>query len=375
MAPPQPNFAINAQFAEIQSGMGHQLGAPFELQIPAYNYMQGHFYGQIREPNHPQPGYYQPMAGPSRLAAEPVNNGVMRDFNAELEESFRRRHSERVRQRGIQQPRTTIENPPQLPPQAIGQRPNEGVYTAHAALRNQRDRDLANQNNVELQAFEAQQQHRSQHFAAENNAEYAAHVQAQQQIQTAIIQQAHAVAIQQAARRLPPGRDIYQEPESRHSVGHMNYACSHCGALHFLGEKLANSSVFNPAFGGCCLEGQISLPMPSMPPQPLQDLMNGKDPRSHRFLEHIRQYNSAFAFTSTAVNMNQQVLNTSGPYAFIIHGELHHFMGSLLPEEGSSPRYAQLYIHDPHAALCARNANNRNLLNPGIMNDLQDMLL
>ena len=259
------------------------------------------------------------------------------------------------------------------------------VYTAHAAVRNQRAQLQAEQNEAELRAFEVNQQLQSQNQNAAFQAEYAAHMATQQHMQAVAIQQAHAAAIQQAQnaaiqpvqrpRILPLGRRSYQEPDSRHSIGRMEYTCPHCLALHFLDEKLTKSSINNPLFGVCCLQGQVSLPMPTLPPQPLRDLMNGRDPRSKEFLEHIRRYNSAFAFTSTAVKMNEQILNTSGPYAFIIHGELHHFMGSLLPQEGSSPRYAQLYIHDPHAALSARNANNQNVLNHSIMSDLQDMLL
>jgi len=35
-----------------------------------------------------------------------------------------------------------------------------------------------------------------------------------------------------------------------------------------------------------------------------------------------------------------------GPYVFKINGQVHHRIGSLLPDEGKSPVYAQLYIYD-----------------------------
>jgi hypothetical protein len=38
--------------------------------------------------------------------------------------------------------------------------------------------------------------------------------------------------------------------------------------------------------------------------------------------------------------------NGSAPYVFKINGVVHHRIGSLVPNRGSKPRFAQLYIHD-----------------------------
>lgn len=122
----------------------------------------------------------------------------------------------------------------------------------------------------------------------------------------------------------------------------------------------------------CCLQGQVQLdPFPE-PPVTLRDLLTGVSPFSRTFRDHIRQYNAAFAFTSTSVNVNDNVVAGSGPYSFRLHGDLYHKMGALLPQEGVRPSYAQLYINDPHAALQARNTRNQNL-NPMIMTELQAM--
>jgi hypothetical protein len=99
----------------------------------------------------------------------------------------------------------------------------------------------------------------------------------------------------------------------------------------------------------------------------------GISPMSRTFWEKIKQYNSAFAFTSLAVNVDQSILNSTGPYSFWIHGQLHHNMGSLLPNKGHPASYAQLYIYDPDTALAAQNDCNPNL-NPAIMMNLQAML-
>jgi hypothetical protein len=123
----------------------------------------------------------------------------------------------------------------------------------------------------------------------------------------------------------------------------------------------------------CCLQGQIRLDPFHEPPPTLRNLLTGITPQSRTFRNKICQYNAAFAFTSTSVNVNDATIAGSGPYSFRLHGDLHHKMGTLLPHDGAQPSYAQLYINDPQAALDARNSRNPNL-NPMIMTDLQAML-
>ncbi|KIM87861.1 hypothetical protein PILCRDRAFT_3586, partial [Piloderma croceum F 1598] len=173
---------------------------------------------------------------------------------------------------------------------------------------------------------------------------------------------------------IPKGCRPYQEPAHRHSLGTMDVKCPDCHALHFMSERLTNSSNSNPKFGICCLQGQIQLPPLSEPPHLLHKLLTSSAPRARKFREGIRQYNSAFAFTSVAVNMDHTILNGRGPYSFRIHGSLHHKMGTLHPHNPQQPSYAQLYIYDEHAALAARNSRNSNL-NHVIMGELQEMLI
>ena len=90
------------------------------------------------------------------------------------------------------------------------------------------------------------------------------------------------------------------------------------------------------------------------------------------FRANIRQYNSAFALTSLGVNIDRETVQGRGIASFHIHGEVYHQMGSLLPQQGSHPVYAQLYIYDPRHAndLCfQRNPN----LNHQVMAILHDM--
>ena len=60
----------------------------------------------------------------------------------------------------------------------------------------------------------------------------------------------------------------------------------------------------------------------------------------------IRNYNNALAFSSLGVTIDQSVAGQLGIYTFRIQGELVHRIGSLLPNIGEVPRFAQIHIHD-----------------------------
>jgi hypothetical protein len=101
----------------------------------------------------------------------------------------------------------------------------------------------------------------------------------------------------------------------------------------------------------CCLSGKIVLPPLHPVPPELWELLTTQDVIGKAFCEHIHTYNKALAMTSKTdetVNEGEEGVNDGiGPYVFKLHGELFHRSGSLLPPEGESPVYAQLYIYDP----------------------------
>jgi hypothetical protein len=53
-----------------------------------------------------------------------------------------------------------------------------------------------------------------------------------------------------------------------------------------------------------------------------------------------------FAFTSMGGQTNTKINNGKGPPQFILSGQNYHSIGSLLPEPGTTPKFAQLYIYD-----------------------------
>jgi hypothetical protein len=160
-----------------------------------------------------------------------------------------------------------------------------------------------------------------------------------------------------------------------HYMGKMEVQCSDCGALHWMCERLSNKSKRNPKFGMCCFQGKIKLPQLDNPPPELLNLLSAQDDISKKFRDHIRTYNNALAMTSLGCNQDRAINNGGGPYVFKVQGRLCHKSGSLIPREGDTPIYAQLYIYDPHEALQFRMNHPANSdLHIETMQTLQDML-
>ncbi|KAH9835234.1 uncharacterized protein C8Q71DRAFT_676050, partial [Rhodofomes roseus] len=174
---------------------------------------------------------------------------------------------------------------------------------------------------------------------------------------------------------LPKARRPYRDPPARHDLGSMDVACTFCGALHWLAERLTSSSARNPMFGGCCNSGKVHVPAPPDPPDPLKQLFVQDTVQAREFRNNIRQYNSVFAFTSLGVQIDDSVNRGPGPYVFRIHGELCHRSGSLDPPSGQPRSYAQLFVYDAQAALAERvrrNGSRREdtmALIQGVLND------
>ncbi|KAF8210621.1 hypothetical protein K438DRAFT_1571029, partial [Mycena galopus ATCC 62051] len=143
-------------------------------------------------------------------------------------------------------------------------------------------------------------------------------------------------------------------------------------ALYWEAEQLAKSTVNQPVFGTCCLEGKVDLLPIQAPPRDLLELFDDTSNYSHDFLQNIRAYNAAFALASLGVTVDTRINNDHGPYVFKIQGALYHKFGSLLPEAGHDPSYAQLYIVSSAEANAARMQHNA--LNNHVMGILDNVL-
>ncbi|XP_019200247.1 PREDICTED: uncharacterized protein LOC109193874 [Ipomoea nil] len=123
--------------------------------------------------------------------------------------------------------------------------------------------------------------------------------------------------------------------------------CVHCGALFWFEERKKNlSTKASPLFMLCCNNRKIKLPENKLPPKGIFDLFFGNDELSKEFLHNIRTYNNMFCFTSMGGKIDKSVNKGGAPPIFRLSGQNYHLMGTLLPEQGKEPHFAQLYIYD-----------------------------
>lgn len=85
-----------------------------------------------------------------------------------------------------------------------------------------------------------------------------------------------------------------------------------------------------------------------------------------------------FAFTSMGGIVDKEINMGKGPYVFRLHGQNYHHIGTLLPEEGNKPRFAQLYIYDTENEVANRisvsGCSDKTPVDPSIVTDLQNMI-
>lgn len=132
----------------------------------------------------------------------------------------------------------------------------------------------------------------------------------------------------------------------------------------------------------CCRGGRVVIPPFKAPPPMLADLLRfDRGPRSRKFLDNIRVYNSMFAFTSMGANIDKNINQEGGPYIFKICGQVHHRMGPLLPNQGLPSKFCELYIYDTCnevdnrlKAIVPESSDGGTEVDVGIVAGLKDML-
>jgi hypothetical protein len=102
-----------------------------------------------------------------------------------------------------------------------------------------------------------------------------------------------------------------------------------------------------PKFQICCANDKVQLPPLRPAPYLLQHLLfDQTSPDSKLFQQNIRVYNAMFSFTSPGMEIDKGNKNGRGPPTLRIQGQTCHRIGSMLPESGQKPKFAQLYIYD-----------------------------
>ena len=130
----------------------------------------------------------------------------------------------------------------------------------------------------------------------------------------------------------------------------------------------------------CAANKEKSYYLHTNPPYYLDNLLNGEGENLKCFRENIWSYYSMFSLTFTGGIVRQRnKLITYEPYVSRIHGQNYHHNGTLLPKEGTKPRWAQLYIYDTENEVqnridASRSNNGKTPINPTIVAGLQSML-
>ena len=159
-------------------------------------------------------------------------------------------------------------------------------------------------------------------------------------------------------------------------LGRMDIQCTYCHALHWMNERVSDSSLLYPEFTTCCLKGSVQLD-PIKPLPPILFCLYYFSHEERHFRTFIRGYNSALAFTSVNYSRGDHIdVERGGIQSFQIHGELYHLQGPLNPSSGQRPRFAQLYFYDPSYAAQACSTTNPNIkktLLRSIMEELKEV--
>ena len=138
------------------------------------------------------------------------------------------------------------------------------------------------------------------------------------------------------ALKVLSGEQIVPElKDSENKLGSMNVICDHCKARKWKSETASL----------CCNGGKIKLDLFPDPPQIIKNLLTTNSPEANLFKENTRSFNNALALSSVRVN-EKRFKNGYSP-SVIFEGKVTQMCGPLLPEEGETPRFAQLYVHDP----------------------------
>ncbi|KAL7132194.1 hypothetical protein ABFS83_12G055800 [Erythranthe nasuta] len=146
--------------------------------------------------------------------------------------------------------------------------------------------------------------------------------------------------------------------------------CSYCAAMMWYDERLEKHvmNTTQPKFSLCCSQGIVQLPFLMNCPQTLQNLYFKRDARSNFFLENIQSFNMMFSFTSLGGRIDTTINKGTAPPTFIMCGENYHRIGSLIPSEGLTLKFAQLYIYDTENEV----SNRMNVVR--MESNLKDML-
>ena len=141
----------------------------------------------------------------------------------------------------------------------------------------------------------------------------------------------------------------------------MSLQCSNCSALKF--EKETDLL--------CCSKGNVQLDEFPQVQTFLQHLYEGIDSNGKHFLANIRKYNCVFQMTSFGCH---EVSMAGFNPSLRIQGQVYHLIGSIVPTEGESPKFAQIYFIDNEESEIATRSAIVDGLKPDIIRGINNLL-
>ena len=174
------------------------------------------------------------------------------------------------------------------------------------------------------------------------------------------------------ALKVLAGEQIVPElKDSDEQLGFMVKICVHCQARKWMNET--------PSL--CCNNGKVNLEKFPDPPKLIQTLLTSAKSEAKLFRENTRSFNNALALSSIIVN--ERWFNNGYCPSVIFEGKVSQMYGPLQPQDGETPRFAQLYVHDPATEHTTRVKNmslpnhlsqvQRNLIT-STMQNLQNLI-
>ncbi|KAK1370445.1 hypothetical protein POM88_036537 [Heracleum sosnowskyi] len=160
-------------------------------------------------------------------------------------------------------------------------------------------------------------------------------------------------------------------------VGRQEETCGFCAAQVWAAEFTGRHVGPGPkGYSICCEKGKVQLPLLRQTPPELNELLTSGGTSSRMFFNKSRIYNNIFAFCSFGGNVDHSVNSGKGPYVFRVSGRTYHSLGSLVPPDGLTPKYAQLYMYDSKEALEHRVnfPGKGGEVDPNVVSMLQEML-
>lgn len=151
-------------------------------------------------------------------------------------------------------------------------------------------------------------------------------------------------------REPPVLRDVAPD---RHDVGNMTSMCTLCGARFWIGERIE-----------CCFKGSLHIPEPHIP-QSLQSLI-----MSTAVQRHLRAYNMAMSLASVG-----HARDGFPDGVFVLSGKSYHQIGTLEPNNGQQPSFAQIYALDTTAAADRRSQIFGDIVSHEVLSALHDELV